>query len=327
MELRRLIIIGASGVIGGALLQAARRSAVPAVGTALTRMQDGLIAFDMRKAPLHSAIPDIGPGDVIFLLAGYISPAWIFANPEAAQYLNLDRSRGIVDEVEAAGARLVFMSTDQVFDGVTGGYTETSTTRPVNLYGRLKAAMETYVLATRRGIVARTGWNVGWQQAQHCPVSQCYETLLKPHARMAHDNFFNVTDVDDTARGLLTLAIDAVPQHRIYHLVSAPEISRVALARTLRSESLWGGQMHFEAVAFASLSYSEPRPTRAFLRSERLSSLNVTFVPPEKVIRRKTALLDRWRIDAGAVLPPVASIAPAANEFFPKNPPSDNMSK
>jgi dTDP-4-dehydrorhamnose reductase len=305
-KIPRLVVIGASGVIGSALLRAARGACVPVVGTALTRLRDELVAFDMRIATLRSAIPDIGPGDVMFLLAGYISPAWIFCHPEAAHYLNLDCSRRLVDEAETTGARLVFMSTDQVFDGETGGYIETSTPRPLNLYGRLKAMIENHVLAVKDNLVVRTGWNVGWEQGQHCPVAQCYETLLKSGARMADDNFFNVTDVEDTARGLLALAAEITPAHRIYHLVSAPEISRAGLAATIKAQSRWGAAMHFETVPFVSIPYSEPRPRRAFLRSERLADLKVPFSPPHDVIRRKVAVLDGWRAEAIADVPDLA---------------------
>jgi dTDP-4-dehydrorhamnose reductase len=323
MKTPRLIIV--SGVIGTALLAVARAAARPVIGTALTRVRQGLIPFDMAETTLRSAIPDLGPGDAVILLAGHISPAWIFANPEAANRLNLDCSKRVVDEAAAAGARLVFVSTDQVFDGKTGGYDETSKPHPMNLYGRLKAAMEIHVLATMNGVIARTGWNVGWQRGQHCPVAQCYEALLKPNAHMAYDNFFNITDVEDTARGLLALAADTPPAHRIYHLVSAPEVSRVELARLLAVDSLWGAEMHFEAVPFSSISYSEPRPTRAFLRSSRLAALGVNFTPPEHVIRRKVALFDRWRIESGIKPPRYPSNTPPANEFFRKTPPSDSI--
>ena len=154
------------------------------------------------------------------------------------------------------------MSTDQVFDGETGGYTETSTTGPLNLYGRLKAEMEGYVLATINSIVARTGWNVGWQPDQHCAVSQCYETLLKPGARMAHDNFFNLTDVDDTARGLLALATSGSPTHRIYHLVSASETSRIELARNDQSGKPLGSdhELRNRSVCIDSLQRATAGP-------------------------------------------------------------------
>ena len=196
------MIVGASGLIGGALMRAARAAGRAVVGTALSRPRPGLVPFDMGKAALRAAVPDLGANDAVFLLAGYISPAWIFANPDAARALNLDASRRIADEAAAAGARLVFMSTDQVFDGATGGYVETAAPRPLNLYGRLKAEMERHVLALT-GIVARTGWNVGWEKSRHCAVAQCYDALLRPGARMAGDNIINLTDIEDTGKALL----------------------------------------------------------------------------------------------------------------------------
>lgn len=327
MKVRRLLIVGASGVIGGALLAAARNAVVPTIGTARSRLRDDLVAFDMTAAPLRSIAPDLGPGDAVFLLAGYISPAWIFANPAAARHVNLDCSKRLVDEVEAAGGRLVFMSTDQVFDGEIGGYTEMSTPNPLNLYGRLKAEMEAHVLNASDGIVARTGWNVAWRQEQHCPVLQCYDTLLRSDARMAHDNMINVSDVADTARGLLALASVVPHSGKIYHLVSAPEISRTELAHRIKSESRWGAAMQFEAVPFASVTYSEPRPTRAFLRSQLLPDLGIVFTPPADVIRRKVDLIDGWRTKAGINLPGRDSTPSPANECFPKKPPSDSMSR
>ena len=296
MTLPRLIVVGASGVIGSALMRVALAAGRRAIGTGLSRPGSTLVPFDMRRAPLRTIVPDLGPGDVVYLLAGYISAPWIFANPEAARELNLEASGRLTDEVIAAGARLVFMSTDAVFDGITGGYTETATPKPLNLYGRLKMAMEEHVLgANGSGIVARTGWNVAWEKGAHCAVAQCYDTLLKPGARMAHDNVISISDVDDTTRGLLALAGVRPPEHRVYHLVSTPGVARVDLAATVKATSRWGAEMAYDTVAFASLPYTEPRPTRAFLGSERLGALGVVFAPPLAVIRRKVRLLDEWR--------------------------------
>ena len=325
MGMRRFIIVGASGVIGSALLHAARSATATVIGTALSRTRRDLVTFDMGTTPLRSIVSDLGRNDVVYLLAGYISPGWVYLNPEAARHLNVDCSKRLVEEVEAAGARLVFMSTDQVFDGETGGYVETSATHPLNLYGGLKAEMESHVLSASNGIVARTGWNVGWHQGQHCAVSQCYETLLKPNARMAFDNFFNVTDVNDTARGLLALAAERLSPRRIYHLVSAPEISRADLARIIKATSLWGSAMSYATVPFASISYSEPRPTRAFLHSLSVADLGLQFAPSTGVICRKVAVLDRWRMQAGAAPPQSASALPGRNEGFPRNPVSDTI--
>lgn len=296
MTARRIVIVGASGQIGSALMDAARSAGRDVVGTAHRRSHDGLVGYDMRVAPLRSVVPSLGPDDAVFLLAAHIQPTWIYANQAAARELNLDASKRLADEALGAGARLVFMSTNLVFDGEVGGYSETAVPRPLNLYGRLKVAMEEHILAAAgEGIVARTGFNVAWQQHTHCAVAQCYENLLKPGARMAVDNVVSISDVDDTARALLALAGSASLTHRIYHLVGPSGIARSDLAATIKASSRFGAEMHYEIVPFASISYTEPRPTRAFLTSERPAELGVRFMSPVDVIRRKVALLDGWR--------------------------------
>jgi nucleoside-diphosphate-sugar epimerase len=72
MTVPRLVIVGASGVIGGALRRAARAAGQKTVGTGLSRQQDGLLTYDMRSVPLRSVVPDLGSDDVVVLLAGYI---------------------------------------------------------------------------------------------------------------------------------------------------------------------------------------------------------------------------------------------------------------
>lgn len=300
MTLPRLIVVGGSGLIGSALRDAGRKAGRTVIGTAMSRPGDGLVPLDIREAPLRSVIPDLGPNDVVYLLAAYIAPAWIFANPDAARALNLDASRRVADEALGAGARLVFMSTDLVFDGKTGGYTEAATPNPLNLYGRLKVEMEQYVLP-KGGIVARTGWNVAWAKGVHCAVAQCYDALLKPGARMAGDNMINVSDVDDTARGLLALARREKLGHSLYHLVSSPAVGRADLAARVKASSRYGADMGYEVIKFADLAYTEPRPTRSFLVSERQDELGVRFAPPEQAILKKVELLDTWRAAAVAV--------------------------
>ena len=288
----RIIIVGASGVIGSVLHQEARTARVAAIGTALRRVRYGLVPFDMRTSSLRTVVPDLNADDVVVLLAGYIAPAWIYANQEAAWLLNLHASKKLVDDADDAGARVVFLSSDQVFDGTVGDCAEDTVPRPLNTYGALKAAMEGHVLSTPHGVVARTGWNVGWVQGQHCPVAQCYETLLEPNARMAVDNVFNVSDVNDTARALLEIATKPVTR-RIYHLVGQPAVSRAELAQMVKDQSLLGSRMAFERVPFSEIVYSEPRPLLASLRPS--VGLETKFTSSHEVIACKVARIDRWR--------------------------------
>ncbi len=296
MSKRRIVVVGGSGQIGSALMVGARAAGCLAVGTSYSQKHDDLLQLDICEKPLRSVVPDLGGNDTVFLLAAAGRPTWVRANPIAAHLLNIEASFRLADEVFASGARLVFMSTDNVFNGIEGGYLETEVPDPLHLLGRQKVAMEQHILsATGIGIVTRTSFSVSWDQSAQCPVAQCYNTMLQPHAEIAIDNIIGISDVDDVASGLLRLASEASPQAKIYHLASSPPISRIELAETIRSESRLGAQMHFKPVDFASIlrRYSEPRPTRSFLLSDRAHQLGVSFRPPFEVIRQKTILLDQ----------------------------------
>lgn len=288
----RLIIIGASGLIGNNLYAAARTAGREVIGTYHTVRKDGLVHYDMKSESLRSIVPDLTPRDVVYLLAAYSNPSWIYENQAPSRALNLLATKRVIDEVFEAGARLVFMSSVEVFDGKHGNYNEESVPRPLNLYGQMKFEIEDY-LAKREGqsCVVRTGWNVGWTLQHRCVVKLTYETLMRPGARMAKDNTFSISDVRDTAEGLLRISEN--DSLRICHLASTPYIVRTDLASLIQSFSKYKDMMAYEVVSFSDIPYSEPRGQYNHLDNTlALSSLGMNFKPPEEIIRRKVKLLD-----------------------------------
>ncbi|MCM0018590.1 MAG: sugar nucleotide-binding protein [Tagaea sp.] len=287
----RLIVVGATGAIGAPLTRRARELGVVTVAGA-RRPADGVVAYDLENQPIGDLVPDLGPDDVVALLAAVSSPGECFADPDRAWRVNVVATATRLAEIERAGAGATLMSTDQVFDGAVGGYAEDSRTNPLNHYGRTKAEGERIALAMPARIrVARTGWNVGWDTSDRCPVRQCYATLLKPGARMAHDNAINISDVEDTARALIELTL-ARPEARIHHLVSDGPVWRAEMAAAIAARSARGRRMAFAPIRFAELAYSEPRPRLAWLRATRPAAPGFRFAPPTDTIARKVDLLD-----------------------------------
>jgi dTDP-4-dehydrorhamnose reductase len=83
-------------------------------------------------------------------------------------------TRSLAEAANAAGARLILISTDWVFDGIDGGYAEEDPPNPVNLYGFLKAASELVATSrAERASVARIGAVNGVHWARpHAPRGQ-----------------------------------------------------------------------------------------------------------------------------------------------------------
>lgn len=290
----RIIILGASGTIGHQLFADAVALGFPVFGTYLTRPVPQLMRFDIVTDRLTSFIPDLSENDWVYLLSAYTNPNWIFDNAKISTNLNVEMTIRIIDEIFSHRAKLVFMSTELVFDGTEGGYCELDTPNPTTLYGQQKLAMEEYIHNSQEiWCIVRTGATVSCRPMDNCPVAKTYQTLLSPRAKMAHDNTFSLTDVRETSSVLLKLACRGM--QGIYHVASVPPISRSDLAAWIMECSRYRDCMAFKRVLFEKILYPEVRPRRSWLSNQKVvSELGVSFTSPRVTVQRKVTLLDRW---------------------------------
>ena len=292
----RMIIVGASGTIGSALRAAAMPLGKEVVGTCHSRTHEGLLRYDMREKRLGSVVGEIGPKDTVYLLSSYTDVSWIYANQEKARKLNVRATQRLIDEIAPSGARIIFMSSAEVFDGEGGGYNEKSLPKPLSAYGRMKFEIEEYLSKKKcNSCIVRTGWNVSWEYDHPCVVKMTYKALLSPGAKMAQDNVFSITDVRDTAQGLLKLGQRS--DVSVCNLASSPAIARNELASMIMDLSKHKGSMSYETALFADIRYPEKRPRRTNLDNAFAAlSLGMDFKPPGMLIRQKVELLDKLKL-------------------------------
>src|SRR5437879_7075531 len=102
------------------------------------------------------------PGLVIHT-AAYTDVDGCERNPETAFTVNAQGTRRVAEGATKANARLIYISTDYVFDGKkTEPYTERDPVNPLNVYGRSQLAGEEEALkGCRRTLVLRTSWLYG----------------------------------------------------------------------------------------------------------------------------------------------------------------------
>ena len=293
-DLRRVIIVGGSGSIGRAILREGAQVGMNIVATANRQAGEGMLKYDMGRSDITDVIPDIGAGDVLVLLAGYGSPSWIYEHQDDARKLNTDATKAVIERCTERGTDILFMSTDQVFDGLTGGYSETDAKRPLNLYGRMKADIEDFLLRRPgRHCVMRTGWNVPVEHDARCVVQEAYARLREGNARMAADNEINVSDIRDTARAVVSLChrTDRPP---VIHLAACPPVDRARMCDWIIGESRFGTTMRVEKIRHSQLTYTEPRPLKAWLdNTMAVDQFGFAFSSPEDTVRNKVRILDK----------------------------------
>jgi dTDP-4-dehydrorhamnose reductase len=155
----RVVLTGATGQLGAYLLRELRTADISVTAwsgaTAGDRFGVPVRPVDLADtAAVAAAFRDAGP-DVVLHVAAMARVGDCFREPERAARVNAGGTAVLAELCAAAGARLVLVSTDLVFDGEAAPYRETDPPRPVSVYGRTKRDAEAAVLAATRSAVAR----------------------------------------------------------------------------------------------------------------------------------------------------------------------------
>jgi dTDP-4-dehydrorhamnose reductase len=222
----RILITGGQGQFGRAL---ARRAAGHEVIT-LDR-QDLDISHPSARAIIAEARPD-----VVVNAAACTDVDGCEVDPDRAYRVNALGARYVAQGSERAGAALVQVSTDFVFDGLKGEpYWEFDATAPISVYGASKLAGEEMALAAcRRTYVARTAWLYGLGGRSF--VSNMLELSERlPRLSVVDNEVGCPTFCDDLADAILALVATEV--HGTYHLVSEGWCSRYDFARAILDEA------------------------------------------------------------------------------------------
>ena len=280
-------------MIGGALLSKLNTTGEKVVSTRHASITDETHAIlDLRLHDVSSFTAQIKSSDTVYLLAAYSNPSWIHDHRKEAAALNRDGAKRFINALLPEMPHLIFMSSVEVFDGMTGAYIEGDTPNPLNYYGELKYEIEQYITINYpKSTIVRTGWNIGANVSSRCVVNLTYETLLKPNARMANDNVFSIIDAMDTAEGLMRLSrqLDV----RKIHFAADMPFLRSDLSGIIKKYSLRGASMSYAPCRFADILYSEPRGRLNDLDNGfSKKRLGMSYRDAVDVVRGKVALLD-----------------------------------
>lgn len=164
--MKRLIVTGARGFVAGHILCEARNTWE--VHAASRGDMPGPIADVIwHRADLSEErtaqrfIQKVEP-DAVIHASAIANIDYCKAHPEEARDANLRATANVANACAEFGARLVYVSTDNVFDGEHGPYSEDDTPKPVNVYGHTKLEAERYVADTLEDhIIARIALVVG----------------------------------------------------------------------------------------------------------------------------------------------------------------------
>ena len=135
------------------------------VGRALGALLPGIRAASHRDLDVTdpgAVAQAVSEADHVVHLAALTNVDGCETEPQRAHEINVTGTENVVAAAARARARVIFLSTDYVFDGrSTAPYSEEAPRSPLNVYGTTKAAAEDIVGAADGGLTIRTSWVFG----------------------------------------------------------------------------------------------------------------------------------------------------------------------
>jgi dTDP-4-dehydrorhamnose reductase len=281
-ESLRAVVIGGSGQIGSWLLRVLAERGHDGVGTYNSASFPDLVKLDAahRKTAadwLRSQAPD-----VVFYPAGFTWVDGCERDQARAYAANLEEPLSLARTAAALNARFVYFSTDYVFDGADGPYTEESPRNPLSVYGRAKRDAE-IALADELGdaqLTIRTSWVFGPERQGKNFAYQLAQTLGAGRPFVCpSDQISSPSYGPDVARAAVLLA--EAHKSGLIHVAGPEVVDRARFAQTIAS-AFGLDPSGIQSARTASLGQGAPRPLRGGLLTSRLDAWRHGLMRPLK---------------------------------------------
>ena len=138
----RAVVIGGSGQIGGWLLRILAERGHVAVGTYSSVPFPELVHLDAADLKSAAEWVQVQEPDVVFYPAGFTWVDGCERDPRRAFASNCEQPLNLALARPPRWARFLYFSTDYVFDGRDGAYSQDSPAHPLSVYGRAKREAE-----------------------------------------------------------------------------------------------------------------------------------------------------------------------------------------
>ncbi len=234
--MNKLLIIGGSGFLGGHLADMAPCQWDTFASFYTTPIKKNrrfkTIRLDIRsKEDVETVIFQISPRVIINTAA--VPDIYKCETKDALAWgVNFTGAENIADAAEKTGARLIHISTDLVFDGIKGNYSEEDIPKPISIYGKSKLAADDYIKSSNSNyFIIRPSLIYGWPLNSS---SSFFENLLK---RIQHgqtyrgftDEFRNPIYVKELGAVILRMA-RANTSNEVFHVSGPEKMSRYDFA-------------------------------------------------------------------------------------------------
>jgi len=228
-----ILVLGATGQLGRAIMARAEHLGLRAVGAARTGSH---LDLDLADDEALARAVDMVKAAIVVNCAAVVSLDRCQQTPEQAWRVNARAVAVLVESCRATGSRLVQVSTDHFFTGDGDDlHAEDAPVRLVNEYARTKFAGERYALTAQGGLTLRTNFT-GFRGAATPTFAEWLIGALtrREPLRLFTDFYTSTIDCESCAKAMLDLTLAGATG--LYNLAARTCMNKEAFARALAEE-------------------------------------------------------------------------------------------
>ena len=265
----KLAVMGASGLVGAELMRVARTRGHVAIGAARNVRGEATHTVDLAdRKSIATFLEVTRPSHVV------VASAWPYvdgceSDPERSHRDNVETVTNLIAEASPE-TRIVFFSTDHVFDGKKDRpYVESDATNPLSVYAKHKLAVEELLLARGHSLITRTAWVFGEELGKKNFV---YRVATSARAGETMKVPTEQSGCPTSSRWLseATLTLLEAETDGIVHLTGSAPFTKKEWALAIVA-ALGLPSLNVEEVDWQKSGQIAPRPVHVALRSERHS--------------------------------------------------------
>ncbi len=198
----KVIFLIGNGFLGEKIVSVFRKKGIKVISADPERKADYSLDITDQQSLIY-LFKELNPG-LVLLPAGITNVEFCEAEQEKAFQVNVEGTRNVVDACRAFNSKLVFFSTDYVFDGTKGNYSEKDKVNPINFYGKTKVQGEQIVKGLDDFIIARVSSLYGFNSKQDKKTFVTYAVNeMKESKEILVSNLINCpTLIDDVAEAV-----------------------------------------------------------------------------------------------------------------------------
>lgn len=294
----RWLITGASGQLGAYVLRELQRQGEKDVIGWTGQTTGELFGFTLQPMPLHDAEAlRLGWSrwhpDVVIHTGAMARVEACYRDPRTAFAVNVVGSGQLAQCAAGSQVRFIYLSTDLVFDGERGDYSEQDEPRPLSIYGSTKLAGERCVAQYPGSVIVRLSLLFGpGLGRQHTFFDRLVDALRRGLTMpLFVDEYRTPLFLAAAAEALLHVARSSVTG--LWHLGGAERLSRWEMGVQL-AERLGADPQLIEPTS-SNGRFAEPRPRDVSLNSSRFQEAFPQVEIPDygESLTRALALIDR----------------------------------